>query len=733
MIVFVLGCFVVGAYAAEIYVDPTGSDTNSGTRDAPLATMAMARDAVRALRAVGEKGDIDVILRDGVYTLDETLIFGLKDSAPKGAVTSYRAAQGASPLISGGRVITGWEKSKLQDGKVWTARVPWAKGDAFFHCLYDGGTLLQRAQSEGFQVEVNADRRQYAGALKDRIHFTYTPGALKAWKNLEDMELYGAPTRAWLRNYLAIASVDTKANTASLSVPATYNMFGSWVVENCIDHLDTPGEWVLNSQEGILYYWPESGTPGDQIIAPVLNELIRIEGVNDAGLAGTKDQPVEGIVFEGLRFAHADRQKWLPEDKGIQHDWNMWDKANGLVRFRGGRNCAIRNCTFSDSGSDGVRLDLYCQDITVEGSTFKDLGGTGILLCGYGPGKKDVNKNNIVCNNEITRVGQLFLHSPGIFIWQSGHNRITNNHIYDQAYTGLVVSGVRRRFFAPIFDKMGRKNPYTKWLFPDGTREHIPTIRWDEITLSSVTDWSAYEPYMHARGNIIEFNEVHDCLKLLHDGNCIYLSGNGDGNIVRYNVTYNHPKGAMIRTDDDSHGSTVSGNLLFGTKSDSAIAIKGLNTAQYNVFINSILTTGGAGNTVHPDSELSRNVFYFTSATKPVRFHSKIERVGAGLDYNLYYHKGGDAEKILQAQRKKSKAHKIDVHSVAGDPLFVDPVQGDFSFKASSPAIELGIEPLTLETVGKMGTTRDPFLKRFANGMTLEVRHDAESHGKEKN
>ena len=138
---------------------------------------------------------------------------------------------------------------------------------------------------------------------------------------------------------------------------------------------------------------------------------------------------MEGIVFEGLRFAHADRQEWLPEDKGIQHDWNMWDKANGLVRFRGARHCAIRNCTFSDSGSDGVRLDLFCQKITVESSTFKDLGGTGILLCGYGPGKKDVNKHNRIHNNEITRVGRLFLHSPGIFIWQSGHNRITNNHV----------------------------------------------------------------------------------------------------------------------------------------------------------------------------------------------------------------------------------------------------------------------------------------------------------------
>ena len=65
----------------------------------------------------------------------------------------------------------------------------------------------------------------------------------------------------------------------------------------------------------------------------------------------------------------------------------------------------------------GVRLDLFCQNITVENSSFRNLGGTGILLAGYGPGKKDVNKNNTIQNNELTKVGSIFLHSPGIFIW----------------------------------------------------------------------------------------------------------------------------------------------------------------------------------------------------------------------------------------------------------------------------------------------------------------------------
>jgi hypothetical protein len=706
---------------AEISVSPSGK----------ISTLPAARDAVRLLRAAGEKGDIEVVIENGTYVLDDTLIFGLKDSAPAGAVTRYRAARGARPVISGGRVIQDWKQTGLAGGKIWVAEVPWAKGDAFFHALFDGGELLRRAQSDEITIS-SKGAGSYESATEERIVFSFPPGSLKQWGNLGDIELYGSPSTNWMVNFLPIAALNLETSEGRLAIPATYKMKGKFVVENCVDHLDQPGEWVLNSKEGRLYYWPKSGAPGKQIIAPLLDELIRLEGVNDPSVAGSKDQPVEGIVFQGLQFSYADRQQWMPEDKGLQHDWDMWDKANGLIRFRGARNCVIKDCVFSNSGSDGVRLDRYCQNITVEDSTFKNLGGTGILLAGYGPGRKDVNKNNTIRNNEVTQVGSLFLHSPGIFIWQSGHNLIAHNHIHDLAYTGLVVSGVRRRSFSPIFEQMGQKNPYGQWIAAKDTREHSRTIRWEEITLADIVAWSSYEPYMHARENVIEFNEVHDCLKRLHDGNCIYLSGHGAGNIVRHNVTYNHPEGSMIRTDDDSHGAVVQGNLMFGTTGRWGITLKGLNTATGNIFVNCHLLTGLAGNTVDPESNLSRNVFYHTSTDFGNGFHYGLKGVKAGLDYNVYYHEGGKGPAMLQMQLKESLTKVIDQHSVVADPMFVDHRHGDFGFKPGSPALALGIKPLPLETVRQMGTSRDPFLQRFSAGVPLNFKPTVKEDGKEK-
>ena len=295
------------------------------------------------------------------------------------------------------------------------------------------------------------------------------------------------------------------------------------------------------------------------------------------------------------------------------------------------------NSGSANSGSDGVRFDLFSQNNTVQNSTFNNLGGTGILFSGYGPGLKDVNKRNKIYNNELKDVGSLFWHSPGIFIWQSGSNLISSNHIYDQGYSGLLISGVRRRFFDPIFKKMGQGYPYSRWSFPKGGRENLGAIRWDEISLESITEWSSYEPYMHARNNIIEYNEVHDCLKRLHDGNAIYLSAHGNGNIIRKNVTYNHPEGALIRTDDDSHNVAVTENICIGSKEPEAqgLCLKGLNFFENNLLFNSMLLTGSAGNTADIRSSYQKNIVYFSK--KDSVFHQRLNMFSENLNKNIYY------------------------------------------------------------------------------------------------
>src|ERR1035438_986325 len=95
--------------AQTIVVSPAG----------PVKTLAEARDAARARRRAGSTGNVTIRIGDGVYFLAETLVLTPEDSN-----TTWEAAPGARPLISGGRVISGWKKAQ---GARWAAGAPGAR------------------------------------------------------------------------------------------------------------------------------------------------------------------------------------------------------------------------------------------------------------------------------------------------------------------------------------------------------------------------------------------------------------------------------------------------------------------------------------------------------------------------------------------------------------------------------------------------------------------------------
>jgi len=413
-----VGTLCRGAEAkADLYLAPNGSDSWSGTlanpnaqgTDGPFATLERARDAVRDLKKK-TSSDVVVYIRDGFYPLRKTLVFGLEDSGEGDFTVTYAAYPNETPIFSSGREITGWRAvpdplpglPQEAEGKVLVADV----SERFF-TLYDAQGLLPRARSSGFIP--------LPGGSRNRLHFP--KGKLKNWPNVEDVEIVVRPHHAWISNVLPLESVDEESQMARTSIAATYAMnklhflktTESCWVENVLEELDEPGEWVLNSREGKVYLWPRSESP---VMAPQLLELIRVEGGIDR--RGPEDVPVRNLCFRGLTFMHGDRYTLAGDDAGLQHDWDMLDKANALVRLRGTENCVIEQCHFTHSGSGAIRVDLYGQKNQISGNHIEQMGGAGILLCGYGPGTKDVNRDNLVYNNHIHHMGRTFAEDRGV-------------------------------------------------------------------------------------------------------------------------------------------------------------------------------------------------------------------------------------------------------------------------------------------------------------------------------
>ena len=92
------------------YVAPMGNDAWSGRQanpvrdgtDGPFASVARARDAVRALKARrgGLRRPVRILIRGGRYELPETLRFGPEDSGTAETPITYAAFPGEMPVLS---------------------------------------------------------------------------------------------------------------------------------------------------------------------------------------------------------------------------------------------------------------------------------------------------------------------------------------------------------------------------------------------------------------------------------------------------------------------------------------------------------------------------------------------------------------------------------------------------------------------------------------------------------
>ena len=95
----------------------------------------------------------------------------------------------------------------------------------------------------------------------------------------------------------------------------------------------------------------------------------------------------------------------------------------------------------------------------------------------------------------------------------------------------------------------------------------------------------------------------------------------------------------------------------------------------------------------HPGKEV---IFY--QETKNFRTPVGAFTKDADTNHNIYFCAGNPAlGKAFLAQKQREG---VDKDSIAKDPLFVDPANGDFRFQTNSPAFKMGIVPIDLSKVG---------------------------------
>jgi parallel beta-helix repeat protein len=440
------------------------------------------------------------------------------------------------------------------------------------------------------------------------------------------------------------------ATLASDPRPSNKEVDARYFIENAPDALDAPGEWYLDKTTQTVFYLPVPGEnmEQEQVIAPVLEHLVRLEGKPEAG------QFVRNVVFRGLKFAHAE---WSMDLKGYA-DTQAASTAPAALEAVGALDCKIEKCTIAHSGGYAVSFGRGSKRNQVLACELFDLGAGGVKLGEPVQRKNDAEQNyeNVIADNHIHDLGLVYAPAVGIWALQSGRNQIVHNHVHDLYYTAISVG----------------------WTWGYGPNQ--------------------------SKGNLIAFNNLHSIGKnMLSDMGGIYTLGVQPGTIVRNNLIHDISSftygGWGIYPDEGSSDMLIENNIVYGCKSAGFHQHYGReNIVRNNIFAfnrdNQLMRTRAEA---HSSFTIENNIVYFEQGRL---LGSNWTGGQFTMKNNVYYDRRGTAIRFAGKSFSEWKTSGQDRGSIIADPLFVNADNFDFRLRPESPALKIGFTQIDMATVG---------------------------------
>jgi hypothetical protein len=560
----------------QIFVSPDGQDGADGSEAAPVRTLHRARDLARAFNGAS---DVELILADGVYTLEAPLALRRKDGGQGNFLTTWKAAEGASPVISGGRKVTGWRASAARQGIV-EADVP--KGvDA--RQLWINGALAKRAGIELPRASLSFSETGITlgdGLLPDlaslsngRLEINGLGHFTDRWSPVERVEGRMLVMRqpAWAHNNWGY---DTLAKPFLTQDGRIY-------LCNSLGLLTDPGEWFLDPAEGKLFVMPPAGVDMEtaEVVLPHLDHLLSI--------SGTYDQPVCDLAFEGLRFSHtswmgpssphgyANQQSGAfltgpldrrPDDALETCHWgcpgfetlrNEWSQIPAAVQVSAAQRISFRRNVFAHLGQVALGIgnnnDAHASGIGlgtamvgVFENVFTDISGGAIMAGGVGraahhPEKKgQANCHLEIRNNRIHKVSQDFKDNSAILSTYVTRALILHNEISHAPYDAIDIGwGWGINDVGSNAAYLARSRRYY---------DHPENLIYDT-------------PTTH-RDVVVAFNRIHNVKRHFKDGGAIYNLSASPGTVIAENYLYDIKQMIGIYLDEGSRYITVRNNVV---------------------------------------------------------------------------------------------------------------------------------------------------------------------------
>ena len=691
----------------EIFVSANdGNDNNAGTREAPFATIERAVIALGGL-ALNTEADIFIYIREGNYYVSETIEFTVAHAGRDGNTIHIIGYPGdAMPRIIGGERLSGWEYHR--DG---IYRIPMPRP---INRLYENQDAAHIARFPNYEAGMGngpflrtanerAENPQFMFYFYDgdfpQFDFSRTPAQMYVLP-AGDLDWKGDDRR--LDSYVMITEltdVDWNNNLVTtvpvlrpeqdrdfvLSYGATYFLQGAY------EFLDAPGEFFVCNQTNMLYYMPiNTGTPIEQleIIAPTVNVLLSFSGTSN-------------ISISGVQLEVTDRAPIIP-----QFQTGPFIPQGGLIAISSSNNISVDRSNLFNAGESTVLLNgSGSHDLSFTNSYVNNSGYTAFNLRSGG------NREITIRNNLITNVGLISSYTYAFGNWGNAHVSFEHNEI----------DNIRGQA-AFMFDGNGGGHHNVSFSF-----NRINNALQFGYDLGVIYAYSVAGQFNVIRDNWVTNSGTH-LGPTAHINHAIYLDDNANNFLVVNNILVD----------------TTSGNMHF------PIYAKGQNNVIYNniIFQRERLNPGTLAGIVTYDMDhphfapvrnvtLARNIFYLPGAD----FFYAIwgwdgvwqDDTFAFSDYNVFYHPDGryyflDTHVPIEANYEHWRVfggRNYDVFSTFGEnPMFVDPLNGDFSLHPDSPALALGFVPINQSIIGRYDPDGPPPVRDFLPPMPEKPRYE---------
>lgn len=710
----------------KLYVSKKGNDSNNGTINEPFATLAKAQEIAQA-----KNDQIDVIIREGTYYQNETIVLTSKDSN-----TTYKAYEGENVTLSGGKKLScNWKQYK--DG-IMMCELPDVKsGKLDFDQLFVNGQRQHIARYPNYDAndEVNGGFIYPVDGIKDGqevnkndpdsdmsfssgadigIHFNHETFTNKTWSRPQDAIIHIFMENYWGNLQWKLQNVDYEKNIIWFGEgghqmgakwhthPSSVSKNSKYFIENIFEELDSPGEWYLDRDDGVIYYMPEIGVDLEDALVEVaiLDTLIQFES--------SQKNPSTNVVLEGLTFSHTARTFMKKYDIPSLGDWAI--HRGGTILMEGTKDCLIKNCFFDAIGGNAVFMNKYNRDNIVEGCTFKDIGESAI--CFVGSLETTVGTQRDFCykctayNNLIYHNGRFGKQTAGVYISRAKCITVSHNHMHTMPRAGICIAdgtwGGHLIEYNHIHDtclETGDHGPLNAW-----GRE----ASWCNMhSMHDTTTHEAGSGVCHGAGDVLL-----EAMETVIIRNNFFKEKSGwgldlDDGASNYEIYNNLCVGVSFKAREGAYR-TVYNNIWVNGANSPCFHIG--NSYNHDKYYNNITVMSIAGQSPEDDLNFEMGAAYgeiYTFIFPPSEGYILEE-----CDNNCFFSDVGKFIARVRDRSGESYTHSLeewqalgyDKNSVFAEPMFVDAENDDYRVKPESPALKVGFKNFEM---GKWGLVID--------------------------